>query len=184
MKRIEILLKIFSGFLVAAIFIILAVGCVSIYKTATGGDFTETPGISLSAIKEETDKHRVLLLFYKQWCPWCRAVKPVFNDVKQANAVNTMPRVININVESNAGKVIVAKYLTASTVPSLVLLNKGGQVISTITHNGKVYNYPSSEDFISAKPGVAKVTRPEQVQVNRDYLEAAISESWGTVNEH
>lgn len=86
---------------------------------------------------------------------------------------------VYVNAESKEGKDIRANISSEITsVPAIIPVEKGGRVIKNISFNGQEYNFPNTEQLVSAKPGVTKVTKADQVQVNSEIFQTLEDGVW------
>jgi Thioredoxin-related protein len=178
MKRIEMILKGVSAVIVVTIVVIIGISFHSVFNGLTSKDFIGTPGVSVSAIERQAKSQRLVLVLFKDGCPWCQATRPVLTKVKESGNIADQARIVYANVEDNEGKLLAQKY-KVSSAPGLVLLARGGQQVTQLDYNGKTYHYPGTDELVSPQNGVTNVNSPDQVNVNEDYLQAAINTEWG-----
>lgn len=108
-------------------------------------DKTDTPPDSIVAIREDPSIegrnirmennvrfipwHRpVVVDFYADWCPPCKALKPVFHQVETEYAGKC--DFVSINVDESPE---IAKEYGVTNIPTLVFIRQGGIVVEQLT---------------------------------------------------
>lgn len=180
MKRIK---KVVYG--MVALVIVVTVGLVGvgmnyIYQTVLSADFHETVQVSWNRIQKEAQKRRVVAVIYKPGCIWCQALKKQLTAVTNQISTNGMTtQFVYVNSQSKAGRDIIEQLpFSLSSVPALVLIDKGGAVVQHINYQGTTFNYPDNDTLFSLKPGVEKATRVDDIQVNDNMIQAIQKGEW------
>jgi len=66
--------------------------------------------------------HRVLVDFYADWCPPCRALAPLLEDVAQSLE---KPQILKVNVDDEPQ---LAERYSVSSIPTLIAFERGHEV--------------------------------------------------------
>jgi thiol-disulfide isomerase/thioredoxin len=93
------------------------------------------------AVKE---KDKIIALVYASWCPFCRKILPVFQDIARDKKHNYL---LVADDEEN-----VAEKHTIDVFPTLLFFNKGKVALRLDGKPGVGLNEKQSKDFIKSCP--------------------------------
>jgi len=108
--------------------------------TATATDLTDATFDELIAASERP----VLVEFWAEWCPPCRVLAPVLDDIASEHAERLV--LYKVNSDENPG--LVARFAVAS-VPTTLVFDRGAMVKRMIGARGKRHLLQELADVLS-----------------------------------
>ncbi len=92
----------------------------ALYNTSTKSEFND---------KVLASKKLVLVDFWAEWCPPCRAMAPILHDV--ADEMDANVDIVKVDIESGADNAALAGDYQVRSIPNMVVF-KDGKVVDTL----------------------------------------------------
>jgi predicted bacteriocin transport accessory protein len=114
--------------LVLSITVLVGIGSIIYYSKIQKGpkDLVETPNVLQKLNESEKTSQKIILVFFKESCPYCEAAK---TEIEEAKKQANFP-VFYVNTESKEGQELKQKY-ELQYASTLVIIQKQNNYIST-----------------------------------------------------
>ncbi|MDG4973420.1 glutaredoxin family protein [Lactococcus lactis] len=119
--------RVFLGLVLAAVMLGGTGGIIHYVKTQNGSkDLVETPNVMQRLNESEKKTQKIILVFFKDGCPYCEAAK---TEIEEAKIQANFP-VLYVNTESRGGQQLKQKY-KLQYASSLVIIQKQKNTVTT-----------------------------------------------------
>lgn len=119
--------RVFLGLVLAAVMLGGTGGIIYYVNTQNGPkDLVETPNVMQRLNESENKNQKIILVFFKDGCPYCEAAK---TEIEKSKIQANFP-VLYVNTESREGQQLKRKY-KLQYASSLVIIQKQKNTVTT-----------------------------------------------------